>query len=335
MSTLILTNGDSAGDHLKVLFPDARVEPWHDVLHEGPVPLTATYEELSGIRADYLMKTFPQAQGDDTAKHQNREIAIRNHAAYERIELWFEHDLYDQLQLLQIVDYMSELGRRENVVLCQSDHFLGLMDDQQFTTLGGAGKPLPPEAFLFAQKAWTAFRQPTPESWAAFLPENPPAFPHMQSSVHRMLEELPDVKSGLARSERHALEHLNAGPLKIGALFGRCLESEEAMFMGDWSYFRMLESLAYCDAPLIAGLSDKPFQLTRSEAEIKDYRSRDLTLTDTGRAALAGDFAALAGDFDHASQNKTDRWWGGTHLTPSSLWRWNTATQTLTASAAD
>ena len=33
---------------------------------------------------------------------------MRAHADFDRIELWFEHDLYDQLQLLQILAFFAD-----------------------------------------------------------------------------------------------------------------------------------------------------------------------------------------------------------------------------------
>ena len=40
MTTLVLTNGDAAGTLLKDLYQDKDIQPWHDVLHEGPVSET-------------------------------------------------------------------------------------------------------------------------------------------------------------------------------------------------------------------------------------------------------------------------------------------------------
>ena len=45
---------------------------------------------------------------------------------FDRIELWFEHDLYDQLQLLQILDVFAgeDLPKRQ-IAPVQADEYLG------------------------------------------------------------------------------------------------------------------------------------------------------------------------------------------------------------------
>ena len=55
---LIITNGDAAGEVLRKAFTGTEVLPWRDVLHEGPVPLTDTFEELSELRADFLAARY-------------------------------------------------------------------------------------------------------------------------------------------------------------------------------------------------------------------------------------------------------------------------------------
>ena len=35
---------------------------------------------------------------------------MRHIKKYEKVILWFEHDLYDQLQLLEILSYLAEVS---------------------------------------------------------------------------------------------------------------------------------------------------------------------------------------------------------------------------------
>ena len=54
MVDLIITNGDMAGELLRRTLQGSEVLPWRDVLHEGPVPLTETPQELTEARVAYL-----------------------------------------------------------------------------------------------------------------------------------------------------------------------------------------------------------------------------------------------------------------------------------------
>ena len=79
---------------------------WLDVLHEGPLPGGLDAEALRAERARFLA-----ACGWGTAEEIEARLRARNDLAAavregEEIVLWFEHDLFDQLQLLQILDML-------------------------------------------------------------------------------------------------------------------------------------------------------------------------------------------------------------------------------------
>src|SRR5690606_18340230 len=108
---LIITNGDVAGELLRKSIAKTEVLPWRDVLHDGPVPVTEDHEELSELRADYLAD---RGWGDHDTLRDNfraRDRGLANNEIFENVSLWFEHDLYDQLQLIQILDWFRENPR--------------------------------------------------------------------------------------------------------------------------------------------------------------------------------------------------------------------------------
>ena len=103
--TLHVTNGDSTVMTLKELGIDAL--PWRDALHEGPV-----VPGRSDLRA--------RAMGGDPAEFEARDRALADHDG--DIVLWFEADLYDQLQIAEI---LSRLEGRE-VALRQIGEHVGI-----------------------------------------------------------------------------------------------------------------------------------------------------------------------------------------------------------------
>ena len=79
------------------------VLPWDDVLHEGPVPEGLSLDELRQVRARFIAE---RGWGDfDTvlADFSVRDGVFENFEAQGEVSLWFEFDLYDQLQLCQIL----------------------------------------------------------------------------------------------------------------------------------------------------------------------------------------------------------------------------------------
>ena len=126
MIDLIITNGDSAGELLRRTLAGAEVLPWRDVLYEGPVPLTDSLEELTAIRVSYLAGS---GAGDESAiefELTSRDRGLGISADFDRVVLWFEHDLYDQLQLIQALDWFADHPREpETLLLVQTDDYIG------------------------------------------------------------------------------------------------------------------------------------------------------------------------------------------------------------------
>jgi hypothetical protein len=311
---LIITNGDAAVARMQEAGIAAELLPWRDMLHDGPVPGGLSCEALAAVRTRYLA----EATGISPARIGNgfaeRDSCIRDHQRFARIELWFEHDLYDQLQLIQILAVLRLLGRAQDVFLMQAGDYLGPMAVDTLAALDGTARPLTEQQFAAATAAWDAFTAPTPEGLAAVAASDPSPLPYLPAALRRLLAELPAVGSGLGLTEERALAALTDQPRTVAALFRITQEQETARFLGDTPFFLRLDGLAFCSTPLIEGLPSRSQGCADDSSAYRRFAAATVALTDAGRAALAG-------RFDHAVENGIDRWLGGTHLTSDNLWR--------------
>lgn len=322
---LIITNGDSAGELLRATVMGAEVLPWRDVLHEGPVPFTDTIEALSEVRADYLADRGWGAHMEIAEALMARDRGLGISEEFDRVTLWFEHDLYDQLQLLQILDWFADHPRDDDsLILVQADDYLGRQSADTLMRIGEHATPVTEAQFDLARRAWRAFRQSTPELWASLLEEDLSAMHHLRAAVLRSLEELPDARSGLTRSQRQILRAIRSGVTRARELFGACQAQEQASFMGDWSFWALLDELAAGPSPAIDGLDAGPFRPELDEEGRLLYLDSELRLTVIGNEMLAG-------KEDRADHAEIDLWLGGTHVTNKTLWRWDSRTERLVA----
>lgn len=327
MKKLIITNGDHAADKMRQARINGEILCWRDILHEGPVPQTATLEELSSIRVGYLAGGGWGNPDEIASAFAQRDGIMRHLADYSEITLWFEHDLYDQLQLLQILDFLAHEPRvHSRLSLIQAGNFIGRETPARLRMHLKLKQPVTAMQFTLAQAAWAAFRAPTPERWAAFLRYETSALPFLRSAILRHLDELPAPGSGLTRTERFILEMIYTGACTPVALFHFFEEEEEAPFMGDWSFWRILDALASGAAPFITGMRVPYFSPGFSEDQRAAYLGSELKLTGLGMTAITGRKDAI--DF-----RRLDRWMGGTHLTNRSCWRWNAGQRMLMAPA--
>jgi hypothetical protein len=312
---LIITNGDSTVAVMQSAGLDAALLPWRDALHDGPVPSGLLLEALSLIRAQFLATEFRLPLSEVNRGFADRDATVRSHGRYDRVELWFEHDLYDQLQLIQLLDFFASEKRSDGLFYVQADDYLGAQQPEAMRTLEGAAQPVTERHFEAAGRAWSAFTAATPEGLAAQASAHALALPYLTAALQRLIQELPAIGSGLGLTQERALLALTEQPRLVAELFRITQEQESARFLGDLSFFRRIDELAFAETALLAGpRSASNRGATGGAADYQEFARTTLTLTDAGRAALAE-------RFDHARDNGIDRWLGGTHLTSGSLWR--------------
>jgi hypothetical protein len=303
--TLHVTNGDSTAGTLRETDLGGEVVAWRDVLHEGPVP-PGDEDDVRRTWARFLASLG----GDEARLHT--ELAARDAAlldalgAGDDVVLWFEHDLYDQLQLVQALSLVAGAGVGiGSLRLICIDAFpgrprfagLGELDAAELESLWPERRPVEPATLACAVEVWTAFRQPDPKAVESLLAAELPGLPFLATALRRLLEELPALDDGLLRSERQVLAALEAGATNRTDLMRAAADAEEAPFLGDTWVFDRLGALTRGARPLVA----------------PDYR-----LTDDGREVLAG-------RLDRVAAVGIDRWLGGTHLREPEPWRWDRA----------
>jgi len=319
---LHITNGDCAVAALaRAGIAPGDILAWRDVLHAGPVPGGLPLEELSSVRARFLSADGFGDYDEIRGQFYERDVRIAGSQAEDEVVCWFESDLYDQLQLLQILDWYAERSHRPlrlsliQLDLLPDDTFeaASAMTPDRVAELMSVRRTLEPEQLAVAQRAWAAYRAPTPREleglWRAGELQTMPCLP---GAVHRLLEELPWLDTGLSRSDRSALECLAAQPLSASALFAAVRAREPRPFLGDVWLWRALEALEAGVRPLVSR------QLSVPGAGIE--RSV-LALTPAGHALLAGQAQPI---------EPVERWWGGTRMTPlGTIWRWDGARECL------
>jgi hypothetical protein len=327
-SLLYVTNGESAGNTLRQTSLGGAVLPWQDVLHEGPVPAVAR-PELLRIRADFLSGCgWGSAQAIGPALHRRDRTLLGALRDRRQVVLWFEHDLYDQLQLLDILALASAAGGTPQLIVAgsfpgkPSFRGLGELTAAQLETLWPSRVAATPGMLAAAASAWDTLRQPGPSALAALATAGIPELPFLGAALRRLLEELPAPKDGLSGTERRALQAIAAGAATPLAAFGTAQDHEAAPFLGDAWFYRTLTSLGRGPARLIETPDGEQLPAAPPLSDARAFATMSLRLTPAGERVLQhkADRVQLLG---------IDRWIGGSHITPGTTWRWDPAAQRL------
>ena len=313
---LHVTNGESAGNTLRQTGLGGAVLPWQDVLHEGPVPL-GPRGQLLRTRAAFLSAC---GWGPEAAIRASLEERDRTFLEGRQVVLWFEHDLYDQLQLLDVLALAHEAGVAPELIVVDSFpgkpsfHGLGELTAEELETLWETRRPATEAELAAAAAAWTAFRAPDPDELMRLAATGTPELPLLAPALRRLLEELPAEGDGLSRTERHALGAIAGGARTPIRAFLASQEREEAPFLGDAWFFRTLAVLGQGPDRLVATGEGAELPPPPPLGDGARFVRLPIGLTKRGEEVLAG-------RADRVELVPLDRWLGGTHVTAQSVWR--------------
>jgi hypothetical protein len=238
------------------------------------------------------------------------------------VVLWFEHDLYDQLQLVDALALAhGEEAEPELIVIGSfpgkpSFAGLGELTASELETLWPARRRASPEALDAATSTWAALRAPEPTALAECAAREITALPFLAPALRRLLEELPAPVDGLSGSERRALQAVATGARTPPAAFVAAQRLEDAPFLGDAWFYRALSALAQGPTRLLETDDGTALPPPPPLSDSQRFARLGLRLTAAGERALRG-------EADRVELLGIDRWIGGTHVTPESTWRWD------------
>ncbi len=255
---------------------------------------------------------------------EDRQHELHGSADYERVVLWFEHDVTDQLSLIHLLGHYARSRRPQRLELINICDFPGT---RRFTGLG----ELPPEALrlLWTTRksvspaqlqlgldAWLALSSPDPRPLAAIMRRDPPALPLLARAMHRHLRELPSAANGLSLTQELALRLMAeprrdwGGVITLSKIYWTMhWDTDPLPGQGDWHWLRRVLGMEAAGGPLYT----RSPGVGRAPPPWSDV----VAITELGRAVLRG-------EVDFRSLNPSSRWVGGVEIAAGNVdWRWD------------
>lgn len=269
----------------------------------------------------FLVETGFAASEVETRRRLIEEFMLLDASiGMERVCLWFEHDAYDVLCLLFLLDWYARHGvPRELSFLCcdghpsvDDFHGLGQLSPSALRDVWTNFCPVTPEILALGQECWSAYTASDPSDIWKIVERGTPQVPPVASALYRQMRELPDRVTGLSLTEQLTLSVLGEnGDLPAGQLFRRyTLDYEPLVFMGDLG-FRQCVLLPLASGP------DPAITLATGESD-NWWEATLVGLTETGTALLAGQ-----GDWMECAQ--VERCVGGVQISSGApVWRFCT-----------
>jgi len=332
---LHITNGDSAADIIENCGIGGDVLSWRDPMHHGPFLPGLSLDKLSRIRIDYLAgeTTSPQESLSSSGQHEfsERDAVLATAHEYEEVILWYEHDLLDQLQILQLLDWFAKSNTSTfKLSLICVDRFdgvpnfrgIGQLTSEQMASLQTTRQPVSRRQQEQAQKIWTAFCSPEPHTLLKLINNvalmSNLAIPFMAPALMRHCQEFPWISDGLSRTERQILNLVMKGVTKPTRVFLDNMDFESCLYIGDWRSYSQIAELCNAKQPLLACVSGADFEHARStNLSAAEFAEQELCVTECGKQVLDGTTSATR-------CIERNSWLGGVHLnSDAELWLWD------------
>ena len=306
-----VANGSATTDLIARAGIPGMASIWADPLHEGPVPAALDDDELRTVRARHISAMRGDLRWEDVhADLLSWETALLRSTAFEELVLWFEHDLFDQLNLIHLLDRLgSATARAPRVSLVCIDQFpghpqfkgLGELRPDDLASLFATRRPVGVAQYALARRAWHAFRSPTPAAIETLLRDDLDPLPFLAAAFRRHLEEFPSTTGGLSRTERRVLELASNEPVDVWQVFSQLHTRETAFYIADASFLAAVRELSALTPSLLT-----------TDGAIVHTTPEGITV--------------LNGHADRVFLCGIDRWLGGVHLEGRGpVWRWDAA----------
>ncbi|NJB69984.1 hypothetical protein GGR42_000446 [Saonia flava] len=272
MSSLLhITNGDSFTKKLKSLNIDGDVITWREMLCEGKTLTNVGSESFWKTRFEFLNKNYKVSKSKFIELTLKEYRSLCNHKKEDQIVLWFEYDLFCQINMLAVLSWLKSHRKHAQISLVcsgnedESDKLYGLceLSDEQLHKLYDNRTILTQDDIEYADYVWQLYCSNNPIRLENLGDFDQYQFEHLSGAIQTHLKRFPTIKNGLNEIENRILElAIKEKPLNKKSLMMTILQNQGLYGYGDAQYERIISSLK----PLFTSFN--PVKVTRKGKEI-------------------------------------------------------------------
>jgi len=275
-SLLHITNGDSFTSRLQSLQFKGDVITWREMLCEGKTLSTVGSESFWKTRFEFLHKNYKVSKSWFIEKTLKEYRSLCNHKQQDQIVLWFEYDLFCQINMLAVLSWLKQHRRHAEISLVCSGkvedspklHGLNELNDDKLMELYDNRKVLSQDDIEYADYIWQLYCSDNPIRLENQIANNDFQFEYLSDALKTHLKRFPTIKNGLNDLENHILEVAkNQKPKSKKELMGDLLTDQGFYGFGDTQYDRMISSLK----PLFSSFD--PVKLTKKGLNVLKQES--------------------------------------------------------------
>ena len=292
MSSLLhITNGDSFTERLNTLKIKGDVITWREMLCEGKTLTNVGSESFWKTRFEFLNKNYKVTKSSFIEKTLKEYRSLCNHKQQDQIVLWFEYDLFCQVNMLAVLSWLKANRKYAEISLVCSGkedktdklYALNELSDEQLLGLYKNKTVLSQNDVEYADYVWQLYCSDNPIRLENLRDFDEFQFEYLSAAMKAHLHRFPTIKNGLNALENRVLNlSVAQKPKSRQELLGTILKNQGNYGFGDTQYDRILTTLK----PLYSSFN--PVKLTRKGKEILEGKTSYYSIIRDNDAYLGG-----------------------------------------------
>ena len=270
-SVLHITNGDSFTSRLKSLNLKGDIITWREMLCEGKTLTNVGSETFWKTRFEFLHKNYKVSKSWFIEKTLKEYRSLCNHKQQDEIVLWFEYDLFCQINMLAVLSWLKTHRKYAQISLvCSGNedatdkmYTLGELTEAQLLSLYDNKTVLNQDDIEYADYVWQLYCSDNPIRLENLSDYSTYQYDYLASAIHTHLHRFPSIRNGLNEMENNILEQAVAKkPTNKKMFLEVLLQNQGLLGFGDSQYERAIGRLK----PLFTGFN--PVRLSQKGKQI-------------------------------------------------------------------
>ncbi len=251
---LHILNGDSTYAIFKESSISGDVVIWREMLCEGTVVKDVGSDQFWKERYSYFKNEFGVDKLDYFDKTLKEIIKLQDVSDYREVVLWFEYDLFCQINLMALATYLLKSYRKDikYFLVCTGKEkgktqLLSLADysPKEYEDLYQNKIKLSRNDLLFAQIVWEIYSENDADSLKSFDFNQSKKFIYLQAAIDQHLMRFKD-ENGLNQIDHKILSIIDTGIQNEKQLINKLLiwQKKETVYgFGDMQYINYIKKL--------------------------------------------------------------------------------------------
>ncbi len=281
--TLHILNGDSTLQLFQASGIQGDTFVWKEVLSDGPTHIDFGSDQFWKEREAFMTMAFKLDEGNYSKSLIEPFKALeKSLKTFDEIVLWFEYDLFCQINMVALVQWLGKQGLGTTVsLICtgkidDSDRLfaLGEINPKQYPQLFSSRLKLGSREFDYCSDVYEAYCSEDPNDLFTYVLMSLSEFPYMPDALATHFKRFPFDSSGLTEIEHKFIDLIQDGENDKKKLIGKILRWQQFQGFGDSQYLNILEVLK----PLFEDFDALKLSSNLNKTSIDELLKRDQKL---------------------------------------------------------